>query len=291
VRPRPFWYHRPSTRADVDRLLDELEGPTYLLAGGQTLVAELNRRTVRPAHIVDLNSLRDEPDRAAVGRDELRLGPLVRLAAVEHDAAARARLPVLADILPVVASPAIRARATVLGNLLCADPASELAALALLLGGRVAWRGRLRHAVTPVADALARRFDGGGALAATGRVWADELVLDLPAPGTRVAFAEVGRRYAARAVVGVVGAFRPGSDAQVRLAVFGLRRPPVVTRIDAGAGRPDRLRTEVREAVAAAVTGHDDRHATAEYRRTAAANLAAACAVRVACGGGGTDRP
>jgi aerobic carbon-monoxide dehydrogenase medium subunit len=61
VKPAPFAYHRPSTREEVDDLLAELGAEAKVLAGGQSLIPILNMRLAAPAHLVDINFLRDEP--------------------------------------------------------------------------------------------------------------------------------------------------------------------------------------------------------------------------------------
>jgi CO/xanthine dehydrogenase FAD-binding subunit len=84
MKPPPFAYHRPSTRADVDRLLDELGDEAKVLAGGQSLIPIMNMRLAAPAHVIDINRLEDEPSEPVLGDGMIRFGPLVRQAAAER---------------------------------------------------------------------------------------------------------------------------------------------------------------------------------------------------------------
>ena len=54
VKPAPFTYHDPRSRAELHDLLACLEN-TKLLAGGQSLMPMLNMRIVAPDHLIDLN--------------------------------------------------------------------------------------------------------------------------------------------------------------------------------------------------------------------------------------------
>lgn len=286
MKPPPFTYARPADRTEVDDLVARHGADCRLLAGGQTLVPGLCRREVRPALVVDLNHLRDEPARPELSGRTLSFGPLVRLTALGADTAVRHALPVLANLLGRVGTPAVRNRATVIGNLVAADRHSELPALLGLLGGHVVVRtaaGRRR------VDLLAATT--GWALGGPDRTsWVDEVTVRLPDPGTRLAFTEVSRRFGSRAVAGAVAAAAPVAGGRTRLgtAVFGASPAPV--HLDLGV---------VDDAELAAPEGHapwehrlagllaprlddlDDAHGTGRYRALVAPRLAAR-ALRVA---------
>src|SRR4029077_12752703 len=59
MKPAPFRYARPATAAEAVALLASARGDAKLLAGGQSLVALLNMRLVRPTVLVDLNGARE----------------------------------------------------------------------------------------------------------------------------------------------------------------------------------------------------------------------------------------
>ena len=116
MKPPPFAYHRPDTRADVDRLLAEHGDEAKILAGGQSLIPILNMRLGAPEHLIDINGLRDEPDAPVHENDTIRFGPLVRHAAL-HGAPG-----LLGAAIEYVGHAAIRSRGTVVGSIAHAAP-------------------------------------------------------------------------------------------------------------------------------------------------------------------------
>ncbi|WP_344495784.1 FAD binding domain-containing protein [Nonomuraea monospora] len=136
MKPAPFTYLRARTRAEVDEALTEFPDAA-LLAGGQSLLPQLNERRIRPAALVDVNALQDEPEHPSWDGDGLRIGPIVRQAALERSPEVARHAPLLATALRKVAYPAVRSRGTLVGALAHAHPRSELPATFVLLGGTV----------------------------------------------------------------------------------------------------------------------------------------------------------
>ena len=168
MKPAPFAYHRPGTREEVDGLLAELGPEAKLLAGGQSLIPILNMRLAAPAHLIDINFLRDEPREPVLDDGALAFGPLVRQSAVERSPLVAEHLPLLREVLQHVAHPAIRSRGTLVGSIAHADPAAELPALFVLLEGeaRIRPTGRSVARVRPLREPSrdeprARRVDRG----------------------------------------------------------------------------------------------------------------------------------
>jgi carbon-monoxide dehydrogenase medium subunit len=248
VKPAPFAYHRPSTREEVDGLLAELGPDAKLLAGGQSLIPILNMRLAAPAHLVDLNFLRDEPADPVIEGGMLAFGPLVRLRAAERSPLVAERLPLLREVLGHVAHPAIRSRGTVVGSIAHADPAAELPALLVLLEGEAGVRGAGGRRTVPAAELFA------GHLETTLRPgeWIEEVRMPARRGG---AYEEFARRHGDYALCGV-GALPDGA-----MTFVGMGPAPV------------RLVGDVSEAVAR-LEPEDDIHATAAYRRHLAEQLA-----------------
>jgi CO/xanthine dehydrogenase FAD-binding subunit len=250
VKPPPFAYHRPGTREEVDGLLAELGPEAKLLAGGQSLIPILNMRLAAPAHLIDLNFLRDEPDAPLLDDRALVFGPLVRQRAAERSALVAERLPLMLEVLHHVAHPAIRSRGTVVGSIAHADPAAELPALFVLLEGEARVRGASGRRTIPASELFASHLE---TTCAPGE-WIEEV--RLPAhPGG--AFEEFARRHGDYALCGVA-AVADGDD--VALSFVGMGPTPV------------RLQGDVHEAVAQ-LEPEDDIHATAKYRRHLAEQL------------------
>ena len=245
MKPAPFSYHRPGTREEVDGLLAELGPDAKLLAGGQSLLPILNMRLAAPAHLIDLNFLRDEPAEPMLDDGALVFGPLVRQAAAERSPLVAEKLPLLLEVLQHVAHPAIRSRGTVVGSIAHADPAAELPALFVLLDGeaRVRPTGRTVRASDLFVSHLETSLEPGE--------WIEEIRLPARTGG---AFEEFARRHGDYALCGVAAI----ADA---FSFVGMGATPV------------RFVGDVREAVAQ-LEPEDDIHATAAYRRHLALRLA-----------------
>lgn len=245
MKPAPFAYHRPGTREEVDGLLAELGPEAKLLAGGQSLIPILNMRLAAPAHLIDLNFLRDEPAEPVLEDGALRFGPLVRQRAAERSPLVAEHLPLLHEVLLHVAHPAIRSRGTIVGSIAHADPAAELPALFVLLEGeaRVRPGGRTVRASELFVSHLETSLEPGE--------WIEEIRLPARRGG---AFEEFARRHGDYALCGVAAI----EDA---FAFVGMGATPV------------RFVGDVREAVAR-LEPEDDIHASARYRRHLALQLA-----------------
>ncbi len=267
MKPPPFAYHRPSTRAAVDQLLAELGEDAKVLAGGQSLLPIMNMRLAAPAHLIDINGLEDEPTEPALEDGVIGFGPLVRQAAAERWPELAVRAPALKEALAYTAHPAIRSRGTVVGSIAHADPAAELPALLLALGGEVRARG------ADGARTIAAQDFFLGALETSLRPgeWVEEVTLPAARPGTGYAVEEFAQRHGDYALCGVIAV---AGDDRVTLVHFGIGPLAVRTALPAPVTVDD-----VREALAD-VDMTDDLHASSAYRRHLAAVLGARAAAR-----------
>jgi carbon-monoxide dehydrogenase medium subunit len=132
VKPAPFDYVAPRTAEEAVGLLAAAGGDAQVLAGGQSLMLELNFRTRRPSVLVDINrvagfSLLDVAD------ETVRVGPLVRHRRFESPVVDGPLGLLLARVARHIAHPPIRARGTMLGSLAYAHPAAEWPAVAVTL--------------------------------------------------------------------------------------------------------------------------------------------------------------
>jgi len=66
--------------------------------------------------------------------------PPTRQCVLEHDATVRAKVPLLAKVMPFVGHAPIRARGTIGGSLANADPAAEIALVAVTLAATLVYR-------------------------------------------------------------------------------------------------------------------------------------------------------
>src|SRR5207237_5426470 len=138
MKPAPFEYSRP---ADIDEACAMLaaDDGARVIAGGQTLVPLMAMRLARPSRLIDIARI---PGLAYI-RDEgkhIAIGATTRQCVIESDAMVRAKLPLLAKVMPFVGHTATRARGTVGGSIVNGDPAAEIVLVAVTLDATLVWR-------------------------------------------------------------------------------------------------------------------------------------------------------
>ena len=161
--------------------------------------------------------------------------------------------PLLRAGVAHVGHPQIRSRGTVCGSLAHHDPHAELPALAIALEATLVVAGPGGRREVGAEEFFVSYYEVAlepGELLVAARFPA-------PAPGTRWAFREIARRRGDFALIGVACVLPP--DREPRLVFFGVGEKPVLIS-DPGA--------------VAELEPLEDLHATAEYRREAAATLA-----------------
>jgi carbon-monoxide dehydrogenase medium subunit len=193
-----------------------------LLAGGQSLMPMLNFRVAAPSLVIDINRV---PGLDAVEDDGgiVRIGALVRHAALECSKTIARHIPLIREVMPHVAHAAIRSRGTIGGSLALADPAAELPACMLALDATIVVRSvKAEHRVS-ASDFFLGVYET--ALAA------DEMIVAVEIPkqgGRRHAFREIARRHGDYAMVGVALTAAAGEPiADPRIVVFGVADRPV----------------------------------------------------------------
>lgn len=117
---RSFEFVEPSTLSAVFQVLQAGQGQARLIAGGSDLLGELKEDVV---HYEQLVSLADLADLRTIRVDDtgLRLGAMVTLTQLEHEARLQGGYRIVAEAARGVATPEIRARGTLGGNL-CQRP-------------------------------------------------------------------------------------------------------------------------------------------------------------------------
>jgi CO/xanthine dehydrogenase FAD-binding subunit len=293
VKPPVFDYLAPASLDEALKTLADLGERAKVLAGGQSLVALLNFRLVRPEHLVDLNGV---PELAGIREDDghVVIGAMTRQRAVEQSTLVRQRVPLLSEAMPQIGHVQIRNRGTIGGSLAHADPAGELPAVVAALGGELVARSLRGRRVLKAGDFFMGYL--------TTALEADELLVEvrLPttAPRTGSAFVEVSRRHGDFALVGVAATVtldEGGVCTSSNLALTGVGPAPVLAG-DAARGlvgaRPTAKAMEDAGArVAAAIEPDSDLHASRDFRKHLAGVLTRRALVQAAerAGGGRTD--
>ena len=138
--PAAFEYHAPTSVKDALKLLAKLKDDAKLLAGGHSLVPMMKLRLAQPGHLIDLRKVKGlsgiKEEKAA-----LVIGAMTTHWAIESSKAAKAKLPVLAEVAGIIGAPAVRNKGTLGGSVAHADPAADWPAAMLALGAEMVCEG------------------------------------------------------------------------------------------------------------------------------------------------------
>ncbi|MBI2716022.1 MAG: FAD binding domain-containing protein [Rhizobiales bacterium] len=280
MKAAPFEYSRPADIDEACALLAADEN-ARVIAGGQTLVAMMAMRLARPTRLIDINRIaalayiRQENNKEG---EAVAIGAITRQCVVERDALIAKSVPLLARAIPNIGHAATRARGTVGGSLANADPAAELVLSAITLDAVIEYRADGESGESP-----AREFYIG------------PMITTLPAgavlSGVRfpiwrgkvgVGFHEVNARRSDFAFVSAAAQVELGDDGKAkRIAIgvgaatdFPLRLESAEQQLKGGALDDAKVRAALREALAD-IEPLEDLHASADYRRRVAVDLAA----------------
>jgi carbon-monoxide dehydrogenase medium subunit len=290
MKPAPFKYVVADSLAHALALKTEHGDDAKFLAGGQSLLPAMNFRLARPAILIDINGI---ADLAGIGAssEAVRVGPLTRYRALQRDAGFARAFPVIAEALPHIAHPQIRNRGTIGGNLSHADPASELPAIAVVLGARFRVQTSKHERWIDASDFFV------GAL--TTDLGPEEMLVEaelpLSKPRTGSCFMEIARRRGDFAIAGVAAMVTLGNEnecSEVRLAFCGVAETPVDASSAAdvliGHAVTQAALEDVAVSVQAMIDPAGSVQATADYQRHVAgviAERALQTAYRRACDG------
>ena len=276
MKPAPFEYHAPRTVEEAVTLLAAVAPRDgRVLAGGQSLVPAMALRLARPAHLVDINGVKDF-ERLAVEADELVVGACVRHAAFHHPVADGPLGLLLSEVARHIAHVPIRTRGTFCGSLAHADPASEWCLVAATLDARMTVRSVRGSRTIAAADF----FRGAMATALEADELLAEARIPLLARDVRWGFSEFSRRAGDFAVAMALAAYRlrDGVMTAPRVGVGGVEDAP--RRIAQAEAALEGMRPgkeaflAAAEAVARAVAPPDDVRYPARYRREVAQAMA-----------------
>jgi carbon-monoxide dehydrogenase medium subunit len=230
MKSAPFSYHAPGTIDEAVGLL-EPGGDVRVLAGGQSLMALMKMRRVKPRALVDINHVAGLD--AIEERDgELVVGALVRQQTLLDDPRVARSWPLIGEALQFVGYRATRHRGTVGGSLAFAAAWAELTAVTVALDATIEARSQRGGRSIP-----AREFFRGPNETALGD---DELItaVRFPAPQERSgsSFHEVSARYRDYAQVGaaaVVALDAAGACTSATLVLLRVAATPHLADIDA----------------------------------------------------------
>jgi CO/xanthine dehydrogenase FAD-binding subunit len=277
MKAAPFAYSRPDSVDEACTLL-AADDSARVIAGGQTLVPMMAMRLARPTRLVDiariaeLSYVREEKDAVAIGA-------CTRQCVVERDTMVAKRLPLLTRAMPFIGHAATRARGTIGGSMAHADPAAELPLIAVTLDATLSYR-----AGGKTGDIAARDFFTGLMITALPHGACLTGVRFLVWHGERigVGFHEVNARRSDFAFVAAAAQVELDAGGKCRRIAIGvgaatdvpIRLDSAEKQLKGGALDEETVADAVRAALAD-IEPLDDLHASADYRRRAAAALAA----------------
>jgi aerobic carbon-monoxide dehydrogenase medium subunit len=274
MKPAKFDYHDPSTIDEALDLMAQYGDQARPLAGGQSLVPLMNFRLVRPAHLIDLNGVK-ELNQLSVDDGALRIGAISRQRALERSAEIAGGWPLLCAAAAFMGHIQIRNRGTVGGSLAHAFPAAELPVAMVTLGASMLVRAK-----------ASRRSVGAEEFflsAMTTALQADELLTDIVVPkppaNTGWSYQEVSRRHGDFALAGTAALLAldvRGAIQYARLTFTGATpiRARQAEQSLVGETPSEALFSEVAQGATENLEQDSDIHASAEYRRAACAALA-----------------
>ncbi len=270
MKPPSFKYFAAQSVEEAVSLLAEHGDDARVLAGGQSLIQEMNVRQTKPQVLIDVNPI-DELSFAHSENGSLAIGALTRTVTIEQDATIAERLPMLVEAAARVGHVAVRNRGTVGGNVAHADPSSNLPPVMLALEAEFTVQSSDGER-----DISADDFFQGPHQTSIGptEFLTGIRVTGLPENSGSV-FMEVSRRGRGWGLCGVAAMVTLDDDGRisdVRLGLLGVG-PTAIRPREAEAGiRGERASEEVWSAAANRVVSAledppSDIHASADYRR------------------------
>jgi CO/xanthine dehydrogenase FAD-binding subunit len=271
------WYGEPRFKYELVRSYEEAvfalrehgEG-AKALAGGQSLVPLMNLRVLRPSALIDLNGITAIAPQVEGG--QLSLSAMTRYSQVLVSELVRCQTPLLTTAIAYVGNVRVRNRGTIGGALAHGQATSELAAVALALGGEILASGPTGTRLIDAQEFFVGHLktDLRPSEVVTG------LRLDVAQPRQGSSFMELARRSGAEAIAGVAAnvTLSPERDVigGVRLGLIGVDERPVAGDRTVLSSLLGRIPTPAEiDEVAAEVTARTapvtDSQSTASYRR------------------------
>ena len=284
--PASFEYHVPTSLPEAIGLLGKLGQAgeeAKILSGGQSLLPLLKLRFARPGHLIDINRI-PGLDYLKEEGGVLRIGALVREAALESSPVVRAKYPILIDTAAVIADPIVRNQATVCGNLAHGDPANDHPATMLALGAEVVATGPKGARTIPVKQFFTAVFT----TALESNEVLTEIRIPAPPPGSGGAYVKLERKVGDFATAGAA-AFLVIGGGVIEAAGVGLTNlgPTPIKATDAEqflkGKKPDAATfAEAAKRAAAATAPNPDRRGTVEYKQNMARVLTQRALTRAA---------
>lgn len=278
MKPKSFDYVKVSNLNELLVLIDENNGNSKILAGGQSLVPMLNMRLAQPDVLIDVNSVA-ELDFISWERNELRVGALSRQQKLLESEIIKQKVPLLAEAIKHIGHKVIRNRGTIGGSLVHNDPSAELGVALMCLGAQVMIRNRGNERKVPLEDFFVTTF--------VTDISKDEILYEvcIPTQSKKAGFSfkELSKRTGDFAIVDaacILETEKDGKITEVSVALGGAGECPLLvdlSHILIGAKIDENVLKQVGQEVKDQVNPVADNLASGEYKKNLAEELAKRC--------------
>ena len=172
---------------------------SVFLAGGQSLIPALNMRLSSPSCLIDISKI-NELKNISIDDHFISIGASVTHSEVLQNKIILEYLPILTNVLKMVAHPAIRNKGTHGGSIAYGDPAAELPAFAVALNAEITLVGLKGTRTVSANDFYYGLFET--------EIKDDEILTNIKYPllksNQKIIFDEVCRRHGDYAMAGLV---------------------------------------------------------------------------------------
>jgi aerobic carbon-monoxide dehydrogenase medium subunit len=264
----PFEYACPTTVSEAVALLASHDGEAKALAGGQSLVPMMAFRVASPSLVVDLRKLTELRD-IKITAEGVTLGAMVRWRQILDDERLRIAYPLLVAAVEHVAHYQIRNRGTVGGSIAHADPAAEMPGIVVTCEAKITVVSKSGSRVIDAKD-----FFQGPLMTA---LQPDEIITEIKLPAwpakRRFGFQEFARRKGDFALAAAMLFYDDdgGKARNTHVGAIGVGDTPLrlaaVEQVVNGSAIDEATITKAEAAASAAVSPHDDIHASGAYRK------------------------
>ena len=267
--PASFDYHRPGSLDEAVALLARHGGEAKVLSGGMSLLPVLKLRLGSFAHLVDIGRI---PGLDTIKEEGgfLRIGAMTRQSALERSELIRAKVPILADAIPLIADPLVRNRGTIGGNLANGDPGNDQPAIMLALGATFILRGSKGEASV----AASQFYKGLYTTALSPDQILTEIRIPVPAARSGGAYLKLKRKVGDFAVAAAAVQLTLDGKGAIERAGIGLTNAGATPLEALGAARflagklpEDRVIAEAAKMAAAIAAPSADRRGSVEYKK------------------------
>ena len=276
-RDQTLQYERPSTLQDASRLLLEVQGKAFILAGGTDLLVRSKSDDFEADIIVDIKSI-EGFGTVRETAEGFSIGAAVPCADLGTHAALKAAWPGVVEAANLIGSDQIQSRCTMAGNLCNASPAADSVPALVAAGAQAVIAGPDGSRAVPVEDVPV----GPGRTSLTKGEIIEAITLDArPAHSGDAYLRFIPRTEMDIAVVGAAVNLTMDASGTVQSARVALGAvAPTVVLVEAaaqaiiGTKLEDAALEKLAEACSAACRPIDDKRGTVQFRKKVAGVLA-----------------